>query len=191
MLKRRRMSACVLRTVAVICIGVIGTAILAAFAQEGKELAGTPAPDWELIEWFNSEPLSLEHLRGAVVLVRWWTGPECTYCASSAAHLVRWHETYHRQGLVVMGIYHHKSSAPPSRRHVARLIQRYGFRFPVAVDPQWQTLRRWWLKDSDRKWTSVSFLIDREGVIRYVHPGGSYSAQEVQILESLIQELLG
>ena len=161
-----------------------------AFAQEGKELIDTPAPEWELVEWFNSEPLSLARLKGKVVLVRWWTGPECPYCAASAPHLVRWDKKYRAQGLVVVGIYHHKSFAPLTREHVAQLVERYGFRFPVAVDPDWRTLQHWWLKGRPQSWTSVSFLIDKKGIVRHVHPGGSYVEEEARAMESLIGKLL-
>jgi len=181
----------VLRPLTLALLITMGVVAALAFAQEGKELIGTPAPDWEVTDWFNSEPLSLRQLKGKVVLIRWWTGPECSYCAASAPHLNRWHEAYHPKGLVVIGFYHHKSPGSLTHQHVADLVERYGFRFPVAVDPQWQTLQRWWLKDSDRKWTSVSFLIDRQGIIRYIHPGGSYTAEEAQTLESMIQKLLG
>lgn len=167
-----------------------GQGAVGASAQEGQELAGASAPEWELVEWFNSEPLSLERLKGRVVLARWWTGPECPYCAASAPYLVRWDEKYRRRGLVVVGIYHHKSPVPLTRAYVAQLVDRYGFRFPVAVDPDWRTLQRWWLEEHPRSWTSVSFLIDKNGVIRYVHPGGAYTDEDARAMESRIEELL-
>ncbi len=159
-------------------------------AQEGQELVGVSALEWELVEWFNSEPLSLEQLKGKVVLVRWWTGPECPYCAASAPYLVRWDEVYRRRGLVVVGIYHHKSPVPLTREHVAQLVERYGFRFPVAVDPDWRTLQHWWLAGRPQSWTSVSFLIDKRGIVRHVHPGGSYTEEEARTMESFIEKLL-
>ncbi|MBI4597035.1 MAG: redoxin family protein, partial [Candidatus Omnitrophica bacterium] len=154
-----------------------GTAALcAAVSNEGAELIGTKALSWEVSDWLNSrQPLSLEQLRGRVVLVRWWTGPECPYCAASAPNLNTLHEKYHTKGLVVIGFYHHKSPTPLTRRHVERLVTRYQFQFPVAIDPEWRTLKRWWLDGHDRAWTSVSFLLDRGGVIRSIHPGGSYT----------------
>jgi len=91
---------------------------------------------------------------------------------------------------VVIGFYHHKSPTPLTRRHVEQLVKRYRFQFPVAIDPEWRMLKRWWLDGHDRQWTSVSFLIDREGVIRYIHPGGSYSEEDVQVMEAMIQQLL-
>ena len=42
----------------------------------------------------------------------------------------------------------------------------------VAIDPAWRTLDAWWLKDHRRRWTSVTFVLDRKGVIRFIHPGG-------------------
>jgi peroxiredoxin len=161
-----------------------------AMVQEGEELIGTAAPGWDAVEWVNSTPLTLEQLRGNVVLVRWWTGPECPYCATSAPHLNAWHQTYRQHGLVVIGFYHHKSPTPLSRKHVTRLIKRYRFSFPIAVDPEWRTLTRWWLDGHHQRWTSVSFLIDRAGVIRHIHPGGSYSEAEARAMEAMIQQLL-
>lgn len=70
------------------------------------------------------------------------------------------------------------------------MVKRYRFRFPVAIDPEWQTLKRWWLDGHDRAWTSVSFLVDQRGVIRYIHPGGSYTDEDMATLTSLIEELL-
>lgn len=168
-----------------------GTAALCvAASNEGAELIGTNAQSWDVSEWLNSRPLRLSQLRGRVVLVRWWTGPECPYCAASAPNLNALHERYHAKGLVVMGFYHHKSPTPLTRRHVARLVKQYQFQFPVAIDPDWHTLKRWWLDGRERAWTSVSFLIDQEGIIRYVHPGGSYSPEEAHDIEATIRELL-
>jgi len=165
-------------------------ALHAAASDEEAELIGTKALSWEVSEWLNSQPLSLEQLRGRVVLVRWWTGPECPYCAASAPNLNTLHEKYHTKGLVVIGFYHHKSPTPLTRRHVKQLVKRYRFQFPVAVDPEWQTLKHWWLDGRERAWTSVSFLIDQEGVIRYVHPGGSYTDGDMATLTALVEKLL-
>lgn len=57
---------------------------------------------------------------------------------------------------------------------VARGAERLGFRFPIALDADWKALDRWWLDEGTRAWTSVSFLIDKQGTIRYIHPGGEF-----------------
>ncbi|MBI4357996.1 MAG: TlpA family protein disulfide reductase [Candidatus Omnitrophica bacterium] len=165
---------------------------LSAEPAQGDDLIGTQPSDWILSDWINSKLLELNDLKGKVVLVRFWTGPECPFCRASAPSLNEFYEKYHGQGLEVIGIYHHKSPTPVSRTHVQKLVQEYQFKFPVAIDYDWKTLRRWWLDKRERPWTSVSFLIDRSGMIRYIHPGGQYvkGDQDYIRIESKINELL-
>lgn len=142
--------------------------------------------------WIHSPPLSLESLRGRVVLVRWWTAPGCPFCAASAPALNELDRLYRDKGLVVIGFYHHKRPIPVDPGEVKEMAERFGFRFPVAIDPEWRTLKRWWLGASGRGWTSVSFLMDRRGIIRYIHPGGAYApgGADYTELKEKIEELL-
>ena len=145
------------------------------------------------LDWINSRPLSLKALSGKVVLVRWWTAPYCPYCSSSAPALNEWYKAYKDKGLVVIGLYHHKSSTPLEIQKVKEYSTSLGFQFPVAIDKDWITLKEWWLiKNRIARWTSVSFLIDRYGIIRYIHPGGQYvkGDDEYANLKSRIEELL-
>lgn len=146
----------------------------AAPAEVGRELVGTKALAWTARTWLNSGPLSLEKLRGKVVLVRWWTAPGCPYCSASADALNGWARKYRDRGLVVIGMYHHKERTPLTPEHVETHARKLGFEFPIAIDEDWKTLNRWWLDKASRGWTSVTFLVDRKGVIRHVHPGGAY-----------------
>jgi len=166
---------------------------ISALAKDGDELLGTKAPGWKTKEWFNSKPLTLPELRGKVVLVRWWTGPQCPYCVASAAALNEFYSTYKDQAFIVVGLYHHKSFAPITKKHVKRLIQSFEFEFPVTIDRDWANLQKWWLqKDADKKWTSVSFLLDKEGTIRYIHPDGQYvkGDKDYSELKTHIEKLL-
>ena len=135
---------------------------------------GTKPPEWQAEHWLNSEPVSLRDLRGKVVLVRWWTAAGCPYCKATAPALNDFYRQYHKRGLEVIGFYHRKSDGPLRVEDVKKYAGQFGFKFPVAIDPEWRTLKRWWLDTGDRDFTSVSFLIDRRGVIRFVHPGGQY-----------------
>ena len=142
--------------------------------REGSELIGTKAPHWENHVWLNSEPISLDDLRGKVVLVRWWTDT-CPFCASSASALNEFYDGYKDDGLLVIGMYHPK---PRPRFVTMEAIQGAAkglkFDFPVAIDNDWVSLRKYWLNGTPRGYTSVSFLIDKKGIIRYVHPGPEF-----------------
>jgi thiol-disulfide isomerase/thioredoxin len=163
-----------------------------ATAREGDELLGTRPPEWQVTGWLNSPPLRLAELRGRAVLVRWWTGPECPFCRASAPALRRLREIYGDRGLVVVGFYHHKSRARLDPDRVAALAAEMGYDFPVAIDPEWRTLRRWWLDGADRGFTSVSFLLDRGGAVRWIHPGGEIGVGGAQWNEllSMLEEIL-
>ena len=146
-------------------------------AKEGDELIGKPAPKWGTLEWLNSQPLKLNTLEDKVVLIRWWT-ETCPFCAASAPALNEFHDTFKDKGLVVVGMYHSKPPGPRRQGALEKAVKRLGFEFPIALDMDWGTLRRYWLAKGRNRWTSVSFLIDKRGNIRYIHPGGEYYKEE-------------
>lgn len=143
-----------------------------AESVDATSLVGHPAPPWD-VDWMGEPALTPESLRGRVVLVRWFT-EGCPYCAETAPSLAELHDELAPRGLSVIGMYHHKSDVPLEPGAARALADRFDFRFPVATDHDWKTLRAWWLDDHPG-WTSVSFLIDRRGVVRYVHTGGSFA----------------
>jgi thiol-disulfide isomerase/thioredoxin len=150
-----------------------------------------PAPPFQVSQWFNSPPLSLEQLRGKVVFVRWFMGPSCPFCSATAPTLRALHERYAAEGLAVIGMYHHKEETPLDPKQVEGWIKHFGYTFPVAIDKDWVTLRRWWL-DRERSYTSVSFLIDKKGVVRRVHLGGTIAPEgdEITAIKADIERLL-
>jgi peroxiredoxin len=153
---------------------LLGCLSVSPAASAESKLIGTTAKEWQLTDWINSKPLSVKALRGKVILVRWWTGDGCPFCAATAPALREFHAQYAAKGLIVIGVYHHKTRGPLKTEKVRQYVKEFGFHFPVATDPGWRTLKSWWLNGPNRKWTSVSFLIDRKGVVRHIHPGGSY-----------------
>ena len=150
-------------------------AVTRAPDDDGSELVGTAPGEWEAVHWRSSPPLTLSGLRGKVVLARWWTAG-CPYCEATAPALREFDRNYRERGLVVIGFYHHKDDGPLDEAVVDQTASKYGFVFPVAIDPEWRTLNRWWQpREKNRRATSVSVLLDKHGVIRHVHPGGEYA----------------
>ena len=75
-----------------------------------------PAPELTGIEaWLNSEALSIEGLRGKVVLIDFWTY-SCINCLRTLPYVARWHDKFRERGLVVIGVHTRRSSASKSRR---------------------------------------------------------------------------
>ena len=156
---------------------------------DARTIVGKPVPDWDL-DWMGASPIQPADLRGKVLLVRWFTD-DCPHCASTAPSLVTFHRDLERNGLRVIGMYHHKSDGPLKAANVRAFAERLGFQFPVAIDPDWRTLKKWWLDDHPG-WTSVSFLIDRKGVVRFVHTGGEYrpGSEDAERMRRWINQLL-
>jgi peroxiredoxin len=185
------------RTVLVLSLAVFGAGVPARAADpeiddDASAVLNRPAPSWQLEGWINSKPLTIEGLRGKVVLIRWFAAPSCPFCTASAPSFNKLHEKYAKKGLVVVGAYHHKEDTPLDPSAVAGYVKQFAFSFPVAIDRDCRTLERWWLDGHERRYTSVSFLIDKRGIVRHVHLGGTLDPAGAEIAEitSKIEKLL-
>ena len=160
----------------------------------GDDRIGVAAPPFQFDAWLNSEPLSLEDLEGRVVLIRWWTDT-CPFCASSAPALRALHEEYSGSGLTVIGVFHPKAGRddPLDVARVRRAVDARDFQFPVAIDWEWRTgtLKDWWLTGPDRPATSVTFILDKSGVIQFVHPGMEYHDDDGSELHAMCAHDMG
>ncbi|MFH6767284.1 redoxin domain-containing protein [Gaetbulibacter aquiaggeris] len=143
----------------------------------GDDRIGIKAPPFKFDGWLNSIPLTLEDLKGHVVLVRWFTDT-CPYCASSTPALRQLYEEYTDKGLKMIGVFHPKAGRDDSLDipRVERVVEARDFKFPIAIDWDWRnkTLKDWWLTGPKRPATSVTFILDRSGVIQFIHPGMEY-----------------
>src|SRR5204862_5970998 len=106
------------------------------------------------------------------------------------------HGDYAARGLAVIGMYHHKEDTPFDPKAYEEIARKYEFTFPIAFDPQWHTLLSW-MRDRDGHpvdtgWTSVTFVLDKHGKVRHVHPGGEYVAGDPAHakLRAVIEQLL-
>lgn len=138
------------------------------------DLLDQPARAWSFTRWVDTPPLTLEGLRGKVVLVRWFNSG-CRFCGNTLPGLETLRTRYAAPGLVVVGVFHPKPLGKVNDGFVRRTARKLGFYGPLAVDEDWSTLNRWWLANHPgRNWTSVSFLVDRDGVVRWAQGGGEY-----------------
>ena len=140
-----------------------------------------PAPELAgITDWINSDPLTIESLRGKVVLVHFWTFG-CSNCVNVQPYVEAWHERYADAGLVVLGVHTPEFAYERDVANVREAVSRAGVRFPVALDPRFAT----WKAFQNGAWPAFHF-IDREGRLRIPPAGeGSYDVREQVIRELL------
>ena len=130
--------------------------------------------------WINSAPLTLEQLRGKVVLVDFWTYT-CINCIRTFPYLKLWHSRYADDGLVILGIHTPEFEFEKDYTNVLEATKENGIAWPVAQDNDFET----WQAYNNRYWPA-KYLIDQDGVIRYTHFGeGKYAETEHEIRQLL------
>jgi len=163
-----------------------------SMASQGENLIGISAPDWNNQQWINSPPIRLSDLKGKVILVRFFMDSSCPLCRASAPYLNEFYNAYKNKGLIVIGMYTPKPEPMNVPiEEVQKYVKEFGFEFPVALDNDWATLNKFWLdRVPDADFTSVSFLIDKKGIVRFNHHGGKYESKDVETIRKMIQALL-
>src|SRR6478735_1267576 len=141
-----------------------------------------PAPDFAGIsEWINSKPLTLQRLRGKVVLVDFWTY-SCINCLRTLPHLEAWNAAYRKDGLVILGVHTPEFAFEHVTSNVRAAVKRLGIKYPVVQDNRFKT----WDNYSNQYWPA-EYLIDKTGHVRHTHFGeGKYGETE-----HMIRDLLG
>ena len=132
--------------------------------------------------WINSQPLMVSDLRGKVVLVDFWTYT-CVNCIRTFPYLKLWHAKYADDGLVILGVHTPEFNFEKKPENVRQAVRDYGIGWPVALDNDYDT----WRAYENRYWPA-KYLIDKDGVIRYIHFGeGAYTDTEL-IIRQLLKE---
>jgi cytochrome c biogenesis protein CcdA/thiol-disulfide isomerase/thioredoxin len=145
------------------------------------------APTFSRIsQWINTpgeRPLSLQGLRGKVVLLDFWTY-SCINCLRTLPYLRAWDRTYHSKGLQIIGVHTPEFAFEHEEDNVRAAVERLGVEYPVAMDNDFGT----WDAYRNRYWPA-KYLIDRRGHLRYVHFGeGAYGETESQIRTLLAEQ---
>jgi cytochrome c biogenesis protein CcdA/thiol-disulfide isomerase/thioredoxin len=158
-----------------------------------KTLTAAPSPNSKLPsygvapalhpggQWFNTKPLTLSELRGKVVLIDFWTY-SCINCLRTLPHLKAWYASYHKDGLVIIGVHTPEFAFEHVASNVSAAVKRLGITYPVVQDNNYAT----WTAYSNQYWPA-EYLIDQKGDIRHV----SFGEGEYSQTEDAIRTLLG
>src|SRR6266516_7235107 len=141
------------------------------------------APDIQgITAWINSPPLTMQELRGKVVLVDFWTY-SCINCLRTLPYLESWDARYRSKGLVILGVHSPEFAFEHSLGNVRAAVKRLGVRYPVALDNDFAT----WNAYSNRYWPA-DYLIDRRGHVRDAHFGEGEYAKTEDAIRALLAE---
>jgi cytochrome c biogenesis protein CcdA/thiol-disulfide isomerase/thioredoxin len=133
------------------------------------------------VAWLNSPPLTVEALKGKVVLVDFWTY-SCINCLRAIPYVRAWAEKYKDQGLVMIGVHAPEFAFEKNIDNVKKAVSDLKIGYPVAIDNDYAI----WRAFSNQYWPA-HYFIDAEGRIRHHHFGeGDYEGSE-----RAIRQLLG
>jgi thiol-disulfide isomerase/thioredoxin len=128
--------------------------------------------------WLNTaggEPLTLEELRGRVVLVEFWTFA-CGNCEHTLPFLRRVHQRY-QPDFTVVGVHTPEFEFERSATNVERAVRAHAIQYPVGLDDDYAA----WNAYGNRYWPTL-YLLDGAGEVRYTQIGeGNYERTESAI----------
>jgi cytochrome c biogenesis protein CcdA/thiol-disulfide isomerase/thioredoxin len=132
--------------------------------------------------WLNSPPLTVEALRGKVVVVDFWTY-SCINCLRALPFVQSWYAKYKDHGLVVIGVHTPEFAFEKDPANVRRAVADLKIDYPVALDNDYAI----WQAFNNQYWPA-HYFIDATGQIRAHHFGeGNYDESE-QIIRRLLAE---
>ncbi len=145
---------------------------------DGKDLdAGRAAPNCSLAPVGNEESFDFHRYRGKVVYVDFWAS-WCSPCRQSFAFMNELEGQFRDKGLHVLAI-----NLDEKPEDAKSFLQKHPAHFTVAYDAGGQCPQ-----DFGVQGMPSSYLIDREGIVRYVHLG--FRPGEAEKIRGLVEQLL-
>jgi thiol-disulfide isomerase/thioredoxin len=135
----------------------------------------------EGFDWINTkESLSLEKLRGHVIVLDFWT-----YCCINCMHtlpvLAELKKKYQGKPVVFIGVHSAKFSNEKEKQNIEQAVARYEISHPVLVDKEMTV----WNKFGVSGWPTIA-IIDPNGILVYRQSGEG----QKEMIEDTIDVLL-
>lgn len=169
-------------------------------SRGGQDVVGTTLPPLEFDRWLGTSDGKPPDTAAEVTLYRWWTDG-CAHCEKTLPAIEQLRAKYGPRGLHVVAVYHPKPPRDVNDVDVLAAAKTFGYDGVVAIDQDWSELKKFYLSTGKRVATSAAFVIDRKGVIRFVHPGPRFhpsndaaAAKEdadYRLVEQAVNVLLG
>ena len=166
----------------VIAPGVLSELRLGAAPARGvAPQVGYEAPPFQVLG-LDGQVIALRQFRGRPVLLNFWA-TWCAPCRLEMPHIESSYRQYQDRGLVVLAVSTDSEGATEEvRSYIAAGSAEFGsYTFSVGFDPRREVARAYKLFG-----LPTSFFIDRQGVIRELHPGEMVRATLEQKLRTII-----
>jgi thiol-disulfide isomerase/thioredoxin len=153
-------------------------------SSSAESFAGTtPAPEFpEGLEWINAgAPVTLDSLKGKVVLLDFWTYG-CINCIHIIPDLERLEAEYPDE-LVVIGVHSAKFANEGNTNQLRDIVQRYGLEHPVVNDESFAVWNAW----GASAWPTIALIDPASKVVGIRSGEGVYDAVE-PVIAGLVAE---
>lgn len=141
----------------------------------------TPLPTLEGgTDWFNSEPITLDQLKGHTVLVHFWS-ISCGICKESLPDITRWIAEYGPKGLKVVSVHMPRQESDTNVEAVKEAIAEYDVKQPVVVD-NWHTIT----DAFENKFVPAFYVFDTDLKMRDFKAG----EKAIKMVEPVLERLL-
>ncbi len=141
---------------------VLGRLVGKPFDTQSLQRIYPMAPELISVEhWINSQPLTLQQLRGKVVLVHFYAF-QCHNCHANFGIYQRWHQELSDQGVVVLGIQTPETQRERDPAAVKTAAAERDLNFPILVDLDSANWKAW----GNTMWPTV-YIVDKHGYVRH------------------------
>jgi cytochrome c biogenesis protein CcmG, thiol:disulfide interchange protein DsbE len=166
------------KTLIVLAALAVAAVLIPAHAPAATALSpGQAAPSVELAT-VDGKPVTLASFKGNVVLVDFWAS-WCGPCGTAFPAIEDLFQEYRTRGFEVLAV-----NLDEKRRDADRFLADRPHAMTVAFDPQGKSAKAFGLDGMP-----TSFLIGRDGKVRFVHVG--YTQKTLEDYRREIEQLLG
>jgi thiol-disulfide isomerase/thioredoxin len=140
------------------------------------------APEFAKGDWINSDPLTLDKLRGRVVVVEFWTFG-CYNCRNTLPAVKDSDARYRDRGLTIVGVHTPEIDNEYKIENVRKEVPALGIKYPVVTDNDYAT----WKAYGVEAWPTIAVL-DKQGRVRWMHVGEGRYEETENVIKTLLAE---